>query len=125
MTDGRSCSPAAWPGPPADFWSSLGTTLELELAKYDAVIHLRTPPLAQGYNRSNPARTESAAAAAEIDRRVLDVWARHPRRFVVGAEVNFMDKVARALEILRAELPECCPRRTVPALGGLTVAPSA
>lgn len=114
---------AYWPGPRADFWSSLGTTLERELAKYHAVIELRTPPLEQGYDRSNPVRTESAAAAAEIDRRILEVWERHPRRFVVGAEVNFMDKVARALEILRGELPECCAQHTVPAVGRPTTEP--
>jgi predicted ATPase len=40
---------AYWPGPAEEFWSSLGTTLQTELARYDAVIHLRTPPAEQGY----------------------------------------------------------------------------
>ena len=50
---------AYWPGP-GDLWSSVATTLEDELKRYDAVIHLRTPSLDRGYNHQNPLRTESA-----------------------------------------------------------------
>ena len=39
---------AYWPGSLEEFWSSLGTTLDNELGRYDAIIHLRTPGLAQG-----------------------------------------------------------------------------
>lgn len=99
---------AYWPGPPADFWSSLGTAARVELARYDAVIHLRTPPPGEGYNHSNPLRTESPSAAAEVDARILEAWADHPRRFVVEPSRRFLDKAARAIEILHGELPECC-----------------
>ena len=80
---------AYWPGPPADFWSSLGTEARLELARYDAVIHLRTPPPGEGYNHSNPLRTESPSAAAEVDARILQAGADHPRRFVVEPSHRF------------------------------------
>jgi hypothetical protein len=36
---------AYWPGPTEEFWASLGTALEIELGRYDAVIHLRIPAL--------------------------------------------------------------------------------
>lgn len=107
---------AYWPGSVDDFWSSLGTTLSEQLARYDAVIHLRTPPSAQGYNQQNPLRTESASAAAEIDARILQGWQRHPRRFVVQSRSEFLDKAAETLEILRAEMPACCKAHVVPAL---------
>lgn len=107
---------AYWPVPVEDFWSSLGTTLEVELGRYDAVIHLRTPALAHGYNHQNPLRTESATAAAEIDSRIAQVWARHPRRFIVESSSDFLDKAAQALEILRREMPECCRRHVIPEL---------
>jgi len=107
---------AYWPGPLEEFWSSLGTTVAEQLARYDAVIHLRTPPLEQGYNQQNPLRTESATAAAEIDRRILRAWESHPRRFIVDASSEFLDKAAAALAILRAEMPECCRRHVIPAL---------
>ena len=99
---------AYWPGPADDFWSSVGTTQTAELARYDAVIHLRTPSLEHGYNHQNPLRVESAAVAAAIDRRIFDVWAAHPRRFVVESSSTFLEKASRALEIVRAEIPECC-----------------
>ena len=99
---------AYWPGPVADFWASAGTTLEAELGRYDAVLHLRTPDAAQGYNQQNPLRTETPTTAAEIDDRILDAWQQHPRRYLVEPAGDFLDKAARALEILRAEMPPCC-----------------
>ena len=64
----------------------------------------------------NPLRTESAGAAAEIDGRILKVWESHPRRFVVESASELLDKAAEALEILRAEMPECCRGHVIPAL---------
>jgi predicted ATPase len=107
---------AYWPGPSEEYWASLGTTLETELGRYDAVIHLRTPPAEHGYNNQNPLRTENATAATDIDARLLQAWERHPRRFVVESSAEFLDKAARALELLRGELPVCCRRHVIPAL---------
>ena len=104
---------AYWPGE-QDFWGSIGTTLEEQLRRYDAVIHLRTPAAADGYNQQNPLRIESATEALRIDARIAHAWEPHPRRFVVEASSVFLDKAARALEILRGELPECCRRHVVP-----------
>jgi predicted ATPase len=98
---------AYWPGP-EDFWTAVGTTLEQQLARYDAVIHLRTPRPESGYNRNNPLRIETAAEAAAIDDRILQAWEHHPRRFVIDATPDFLVKTSRALEVLRAELPDCC-----------------
>jgi len=98
---------AYWPGP-ADLWSSVGTTLDEQLARYDAVIHLRTPPSDGGYNHRNPLRTESAASAALIDARLAEIWKHHPRRFMVEPSEDFFAKAARAIEILRVEIPKCC-----------------
>lgn len=112
---------AYWPGPMEEMWSSVGTTHDVELARYDAVIHLRTPGEDHGYNHQNPLRTESAAAAADIDARVIRAWARHPRRFIVEPSADFLDKAARALEILRRELPECCRGHVVPAVRNRTL----
>lgn len=107
---------AYWPGPVEEFWSSVNSTVAEQLARYDAVIHLRTPAVEHGYNHQNPLRTESAAAAAEIDSRLLRAWESHARRFVVESASEFLDKAADALEILRAEMPECCRGHVIPAL---------
>ena len=98
---------AYWPGPD-DFWSSVGTTLAEQLQRYDAVIHLRTPELGAGYDHKNPLRIESPEKAAAIDARIMQAWEGHPRRFIVPAAADFLTKAARALEILRAEMPPCC-----------------
>lgn len=106
---------AYWPGP-GDFWPAVGTTLEEQLRRYDAVIHLRAPGPAGGYSRDNPLRIESAAEAAAVDERILRAWERHPRRFVVEATADFLAKAARALTALQGELPACCRRHVVPGL---------
>ena len=107
---------AYWPGPVEEYWSSMGTTLDTELRRYAAVIHLRTPAQEDGYNHQNPLRTESASLAAEIDARVARAWDAHPKRLFVESSADFLDKAAYALEILRGEMPECCKRHVVPAL---------
>jgi predicted ATPase len=105
---------AYWSGA-GDLWSSVGTTLEQELRRYDVVIHLRTPAATKGYNHRNPLRTESAEDAEAIDRRILRSWETHPHRFIVESSADFLEKASRALEILRNEMPECC-RKNIPLL---------
>jgi predicted ATPase len=70
---------AYWPGPSEEFWLSLSTTLEIELGRYDAVIHLRTPAQEHGYNHQNPLRTESAGAVDATSSRHF-ATVRHLRR---------------------------------------------
>jgi len=106
---------AYWPGP-GDFFSAVGTTLAEQLERYAAVIHLCPPGPGQGYNHQNPLRIESEAEAAAIDERIARVWAAHPRQFIVSATPSFLAKAARALEILRAEVPECCRLPAAPVL---------
>ena len=105
---------AYWPGPD-DLWPGVGTSLDEQLRRYDAVIHLRTPTAAGGYNHVNPLRLETATEAALVDARLLEVWAAHPRRFIVEPSADFLAKVKRVIEILRSELPACC-RQQVPEL---------
>jgi hypothetical protein len=100
------------PGP-SEFWSSVGTTLDEQLRRYDAVIHLRTPAIGSGYNHQNPLRIESAAEAVAIDEKIAHMWDKHARRFIVEASPDFLGKAARVIEILRGEVPECCRRHVV------------
>ncbi len=104
---------AYWPGSD-DFWSAVGTTLDEQLRRYDAVIHLRTPAADGGYNHANPLRIESALEAAAIDARIASAWKDHPRHFIVEATPDFLTKAKRALEILREHMPECCRSHVVP-----------
>jgi predicted ATPase len=98
---------AYWAGE-GDLFSAVGTTRSLELARYDAVIHLQTPTSPAAYNRDNPLRVESIEEAGVIDVQIATEWSAHPRRFVVEPTEDFLHKAARALALLRDEVPECC-----------------
>ena len=100
---------AYWPGPDT-LWDAVGTTLDAELARYDAVIHLRTPGLAMGYDHSNALRVETDTEARVIDERIAAAWAKHPRRFEIAPARDFIAKATRAVEVLRAQLPDCCQK---------------
>lgn len=104
---------AYWTGP-GDLWSSVGTTRDEQLGRYDAVVHVRTPLPGQGYNRDNPLRIESAAEAAAIDARIAAAWSGHPRRFIVEAAPDFLTKARAALAILQEQVPECCRAHVAP-----------
>lgn len=100
-------SAAYWIGP-GDLFSAVGTTRQAELARYDAVIHLRTPTSPGAYNRDNPLRVESIEEAAIIDARIHDAWAGHARRFIVDPTEDFLSKASHTLALLRREVPACC-----------------
>jgi predicted ATPase len=99
---------AYWPGPAESFFEELGTSLEQELARYAAVIHLRTPSAHQGYNNRNPARIESAKEAALIDERIVEAWAQHPRRMFVPNAPDFLTKAQQAIALIKDELSPGC-----------------
>lgn len=101
---------AYWPGDPEELMSQVGSTREREMARYDAVIHLRTPPAGEGYNYRNVLRVETPEQAAAIDRRIEAMWSGHPRRFFIPASSDFLEKAESAIALLAAELPECCRR---------------
>jgi predicted ATPase len=103
---------AYWPEGP-DYLASVGTSLAEQYARYDAVIHLRTPGAAGGYNQHNPLRIETAAEAEAIDERILHAWDGHPRRFLLPASADFLEKAERAIAILREEVPACCRRHVI------------
>jgi predicted ATPase len=115
---------AYWPGPPDSFFRELGTTAAREFERYAAVIHLRTPGIEGAYNRRNPLRIESAREALAIDGRIAEAWHGHPRVLLVDEAPNFLDKVARALELIRQEVPACCRSHEIPGVPCHSQAPA-
>jgi hypothetical protein len=109
---------AYWPGPES-LCEVEGTTARAELARYSAVIHLRSPPADGGYNHVNPLRIESAEEARAIDDRIFAAWAEHPHRVVIDSTDDFITKLAAAVSAIRAELPACCRTHPVPGLDAL------
>ncbi len=108
---------AYWPGGASEFFSEIGSTEAEELARYDAVIHLHTPGAA-GYSNDNPLRIESASDALVLDRKVADVWSRHPHRVEIESAASFLDKLRLAIAAVRDVVPACCREHAVPELDG-------
>lgn len=108
---------AYWPGGIAAACSALGIDRDRELARYQAVIHLRTPSMAHGYDHSNPVRRETAAEAAALDARILAAWEGHARRIVVESQEDFLRKVSKAVEAIRDQVPPCCRAHWIRELG--------
>lgn len=92
-----------WPAGPEAFFTSMGTSWQAELARYDAVLFLETAAVG-GYSIAdgNETRTETLAEAIAIDSNLRSVWASHPHFLHVPHEADFTVKMARAL----AELDE-------------------
>jgi len=96
---------AYWPNSDVGFFETLGTSREKEYAKYRAVIHLRTPSIAHGYNHQNPIRTESAEVAAAIDQKIHEVWKYHPAYVMIESKTDFLEKVHLAIQCIEKYIP--------------------
>lgn len=94
-----------WPAGIDDFFTSMGTTLDEQLARYDAVIHL-SPPLKAEFYQSTHVRTESFEEAAGIDRKILKIWERHPNRMVLPSMDHFFQKAVLIKNFIDTLLPQ-------------------
>lgn len=80
-----------WPDGPEAFFKQMNTSLEAELARYDAVLHL-SPPKNPDFYQSTHVRTESLDEAFAIDDRILKIWEKHPNRMIIGGTEHFFEK---------------------------------
>ncbi len=104
---------AYWPESGDRFWLEVASNRASELARYAAVIHLRSPSDLQGYNYRNPVRIESATEAHRLDEQILRAWQGHSRLCVVESAVEFLDKAKVAMQFIREQLPECCRKHPI------------
>ncbi len=97
---------AYWPGGPADFFPSMGTSEAAELARYHRVIYLESASQDDYdlHRRQNPARTEEWAQAKRLDDITRAIWSRHPRVSMVKNQPSFADKVFAVLHLIEQEL---------------------
>jgi predicted ATPase len=100
---GTADGAAYWPGEPDDFFRAMGTSRELELQRYDAVVFFQTAAIGGiSIEGGNPIRIEGLQRAADLDRRLREVWAPHPRLYVVPHSASFMQKINSGLAILQS-----------------------
>jgi predicted ATPase len=92
---------AYWSDGQSSFFHSLGTTLDAELSRYDAVVFFETAAVAgMSIEGGNPVRCESAAQAVELDRKLRELWAHHPRFTLIPHNRSFLGKIVGALQVL-------------------------
>jgi predicted ATPase len=92
---------AYWPGSAADFFAAVGSSLEAELARYDAVIFFESAAVGGLHiEGGNPVRDENLAAAVALDARLRELWSKHPRFYLVRHERSFVEKVMRGVRVL-------------------------
>lgn len=111
-----------WPGRPEEYFTTVGTTFQAELARYDAVIFFETA--ARGgvsIEGGNPTRIETLKEAVKLDDKLRAAWSQHPRFILVPHNPSFFKKISFGLAAIEgvvaqlnghASLPP--PARTIP-----------
>ncbi len=99
---------AYWPGDTHEFFHALGTSSQIELDRYDAVIFFESAAVGRmSIEGGNPIRIESIEQAIVVDRRLREVWSKHPRFVLIPHTPSFIHKISSsfaALEKIIAEL---------------------
>ncbi|MFZ4715851.1 MAG: AAA family ATPase [Bacteriovoracaceae bacterium] len=89
---------AYWPGPEADFFTTIGSSFEQEADRYDAVIFFQTAVKnAEDVTSNNPFRSEGPSAATILDEKLKQVWQRHPNFHYVPTDSSFLKKITTGL----------------------------
>ena len=107
---------AYWPGTPHDYFNAVGTTLETELDRYDAVIFFETAAVGgASIEGGNPVRNESLEEAVALDGRLRKLWAQHPRFILVPNNRSFFKKISFGLATLESIVTQlACEARCTP-----------
>jgi predicted ATPase len=93
---------AYWPGGADAFMVAMGSSVEVELSRYDAVVFFETAAVGGiDIEGGNPTRIENMAEAVELDARLRSIWSRHPSFHLVPHERSFLHKVTEALTLLQ------------------------
>jgi len=90
----------------------LGTGREELLDSYDGIFHLETAAknaLAFYGNANNAVRSETPEQARALDDRLLEVWAEHPRHYVIENLGGFEEKMRHLIAEIAACLGEQQP----------------
>ena len=94
---------AYWPADHVGFFAAMGTTEAAEMGRYDAVIFFESAAVGgTAIEGGNLTRIETVDEAADLDRRLFDVWSKHPRFIVVRHHQSFFKKITFGLSALES-----------------------
>jgi len=89
---------AYWPGEPHHYFNAVGTTLEAEFQRYDAVVFFETAAVGgASIEGGNPVRNESLKEAMLLDLKLRRLWLKHPRFILVPHNESFFKKLSFGL----------------------------
>jgi predicted ATPase len=92
-----------WPTHPDDFFGDVGSSLESELARYDAVLFFESAAVGGlAIESSNAARLESIEEAMALDGALRSMWTKHPHFFLVPHTSSFLHKMTMGLGVLES-----------------------
>ena len=92
---------AYWPDEPSGFFEAVGTTEAAELARYDAVLFFESAAVGNmSIEGGNPTRIESNPEAVALDRRLRELWSKHPHFAVVPHQASFVKKIMLGLALM-------------------------
>jgi predicted ATPase len=94
---------AFWPDDaPKGFFETLGTSLEKELGRYDAVLFFESAAFGDiTIEGGNPTRTETNEEARKLDLRLREVWSKHRNFHFIPHEASFFAKLQEGLARLQ------------------------
>lgn len=94
---------AYWPEDPEAYFAAVGSSMEAELLRYDAVLFFETAAAGGiSIEGGNQTRIESLEQALELDRRLRALWANHPHLVVVPHNASFIRKILFGLASLES-----------------------
>lgn len=96
---------AYWPDSAAHFFSTIQSSEEEEISRYDYVIHLDTAS-EPDYDTSNPIRTETFIEALALNERTKKAWSKHSQVQVISSEDEFSVKMQKATKVVAQILTE-------------------
>ena len=93
---------AYWPeDSPKGFFETMETSIEAELARYDAVLVFESAAVGDiRIEGGNPSRIEDNAEASRLDRRLRDLWSQHPGYRFIPHTSSFFAKLQHGLHEL-------------------------
>ncbi len=99
---------AYWGEGAETFFEELGTSMEAEIARYDAVIFFETAAASNKHDikSNNPYRSEGSKAAIELDQKLQKIWKQHPHFHFVPSDNSFMNKITLGVSTIDKVLKE-------------------
>ena len=92
---------AYWPGPQDEFFAEMGTTLEEQFKRYDAVIYFESA--AAGHDSiegGNRYRKENLDEAVALDKKLRAIWSQHPNFNFIGHDPSFFRKITNGINVI-------------------------